>query len=69
MIFHGDSYVLLLYCMTRMQHSGLNSLNIARESLRERHDEIDIPDKALRVIPRGKQRLTVYRPHQVFSQK
>jgi len=41
--------------------------DLARKICRERRGVRDIPVKALRVIPRGKQRLTVYRAHQVFE--
>ena len=49
-----------------MQCSGSICESILRKRWRERRCRRDILGKALRVIPRGKQRLTVYRAHQVW---
>jgi len=51
-----------------MQRGGVDSLGPVSVSSRECRGAIDIPGKALRVISRGKQRLTVYRAHQVVLQ-
>jgi len=51
-----------------MQRGGVDVFSgPASTSSRERRGARDIVGKALRVIPRGKQRLTVYRAHQVFD--
>ena len=49
----------------RYAAGGFDSLGHLGTSFRERRGVRDIQGKALRVIPRGKQRLTVYRALQV----
>jgi len=65
-LFVWCSHDLSLCCRTDMQRGGFDSLVHSGTSCRERRRVRDISGKALRVIPRGKQRLTVYRAHQVW---
>jgi len=64
-LFVWCSHALSLSRRTDMHRDGIDSLGPASTSPRERRCARAIPGKALRVIPRGKQRLTVYRAHQV----
>jgi len=57
---------MLFWCGgAQVQRGGIDSLGCCKRKLRERRDVSDFPGKAPRVIPRGKQRLTVYRAQQV----